>query len=105
MPVNDILLFDFVSLQFSCKGFSSYFVHRFYDKNPTASAILDKNDKRGVMDQLENGFTKSTQVHIQHGVNPTEQLRKLEPYVARSIKSRDPYYDDHIHDDKKKILS
>ena len=85
--------------------FPLIFVHRFYDKNPTASAILDKNDKRGVMDQLENGFTKSTQVHIQHGVNPTEQLRKLEPYVARSIKSRDPYYDDHIHDDKKKILS
>lgn len=54
-----------------------------------------------VMTQLPNGFTKGTSVHtLGPDINTTAELRWHKPYVSRSIKARDPYYDDHKHDAK-----
>ena len=56
---------------------------RFYDKTPGGEARMG-NTRGNVMEQVSNGFTKSTIVH-DYGphINTTEQLRKLHPYVAR----------------------
>ena len=44
------------------------------------------NTKGNVMEQADNGFTKSIAVHdFGPGLNTTEQLRRLDPYVARYV--------------------
>jgi protein phosphatase 1 regulatory subunit 32 len=73
---------------------------RFLDRTPQG------NDRQGhvwggIMIPREDGFTRSTTMH-NHGpqINTSETLRRLEPYVARSIKARDTFYDDHLYDTK-----
>lgn len=76
---------------------------RFYDMNPKGKARAGRTFGN-IHDQLPDGFTKSTAVHaFGPELDTTEQLRKLHPYVARSIKARDRYYDDHTHDAKKRV--
>ena len=57
----------------------------------------------GVQPQRPDGFTRSEGVHTgtlgQEG-NTTATLRRLEPYVARSLRARDVFFDDHTHDAK-----
>ncbi|CAH1799400.1 unnamed protein product [Owenia fusiformis] len=55
----------------------------------------------GIQPQLPDGFTKSTKVAT-YGpdVETTATLRRLHPYVARSVMARDKFYDDHTHDSK-----
>ena len=44
------------------------------------------NTKGNAMERLDNGFTKSISVHkFGPDLHTTEQLRRLEPYVARSV--------------------
>ena len=44
------------------------------------------NTKGNVMEQADNGFTKSIAVHdFGPELNTTEQLRRLDPYVARYV--------------------
>ncbi|KAL5010449.1 hypothetical protein ScPMuIL_012754 [Solemya velum] len=55
----------------------------------------------GLQRQKPDGFTKSTAVHSYgNDLNTTATLRCLEPYVSRSIKARDVFFDDHTHDHK-----
>ncbi|XP_071481212.1 stabilizer of axonemal microtubules 4-like [Diadema antillarum] len=76
---------------------------KFYDMNPKGKARAGRTFG-GVMDQLPDGFTKSTSVHSYGpALDTTHQLRTLHPYVARSIKARDVFFDDHTHDAKKHV--
>ncbi|XP_038073706.1 protein phosphatase 1 regulatory subunit 32-like [Patiria miniata] len=76
---------------------------KFYNMNPKGKARAGRTFGN-VMDQLPDGFTKSTAVHsFGPELDSTAQLRQLHPYVARSIKARDTYYDDHTHDTKRHI--
>ncbi|XP_064627223.1 stabilizer of axonemal microtubules 4-like isoform X2 [Lineus longissimus] len=93
---NDI----FVQTSDNPNRFITHYHTRFYDKTPF-STDREGHCRGDVQNQLPDGFTKSTYVHS-YGpeVNPTGTLRKLESYVARSVKARDPFYDDHTHDKK-----
>ncbi|XP_072045830.1 stabilizer of axonemal microtubules 4-like [Amphiura filiformis] len=74
-----------------------------YDMNPKGKARAGRTFG-AVMAQLPDGFTKSTAVHaFGPALDTTAQLRNLHPYVARSIKARDVYYDDHTHDVKRHV--
>ena len=57
----------------------------------------------GVQPLKADGFTRSEGVHTgtlgQEG-NTTATLRRLEPYVARSLRARDVFFDDHTYDRK-----
>ncbi|XP_054774334.2 stabilizer of axonemal microtubules 4-like [Lytechinus pictus] len=76
---------------------------KFYDMNPKGKARAGRTFG-GVMKQLPDGFTKSTSVHSYGpALDTTQQLRDLHPYVARSIKARDVFFDDHTHDAKKHV--
>jgi len=80
--------------------FITHYQTRFQDKTPYG---LDRDGHTwgGVQPHQPDGFTRSTQVH-EHGpeVSSTGTLRNLEPYVARSIKARDQFFDDHSYDTK-----
>ncbi|XP_002740326.1 stabilizer of axonemal microtubules 4-like [Saccoglossus kowalevskii] len=74
---------------------------RFWDMNPKGKARAGRTFG-SVMEHLPNGFTRSTAVHtLGDDIDTTAQLRHLHPYVARSIKATDTFYDDHTHDTKK----
>ena len=56
-----------------------------------------------------NGDANFDQLELSHKVHPpnvlqwnntTATLRRLEPYVARSLRARDVFFDDHTHDAK-----
>lgn len=80
--------------------FITHYMTKFLDRNP------EGKDREGhtwgsVQRQKADGFTKSSRVHdFAEDRNSTAILRNLEPYVARSIKARDPFFDDHTHDGK-----
>lgn len=84
----------------NAERFDTHYQTRFYDKNTTAKEHVENVNKCPKMPQLSNGFTKSTQVQKEADLNTAEQMRKLHPYVARSINARDVYYDDHTHENK-----
>lgn len=97
---NNDKFFETAETTASLRRFHTHYGDRFYDKNPNGEARMGCT--RGeIMTQLPDGFTKSTSVHS-YGpdLNTTAQLRGQMPYVARSIKARDPYHDDHTHDSK-----
>ncbi|KAI8487067.1 PREDICTED: protein phosphatase 1 regulatory subunit 32-like [Branchiostoma belcheri] len=80
--------------------FVTHYKIRFHDKNPEG---IDREGHTwgGLQEQLPDGFTKSTAVHSYGpAIHTTDTLRRLHPYVARSIKGTDPFYDDHTHDSK-----
>ncbi|XP_070541928.1 stabilizer of axonemal microtubules 4-like [Ptychodera flava] len=81
----------------------SHYDTRFWDMNPKGKARAGRTFGN-VKDKLPDGFTRSTAVHS-YGpeLDTTGQLRNLHPYVARSIKSTDTFYDDHTHDGKKHV--
>ena len=58
-----------------------------------------------VQPHVEDGFTKSEKLHslgTGEKWDPSDQLRNQVPYQAKSIKSRDVFFDDHTHDAKNK---
>jgi len=71
--------------------FNTHYKLRFYDKNP---AVLCKDlNKATTMQQAQNGFTKSTCVQsFGKPRDRSEELHEMHPYVARSTRSRDPYF-------------
>ena len=74
----------------SLKRFETHYKLRFGDKNLKMDQILSK--KPNLMTLSSNGFMKSTKVHS-HG-NPNDVCKRhLHPYVARSIRLRDPSSD------------
>jgi len=82
------------------KRFDTHYKTRFYNKNSTADELIGKVNECPTMPQLPNGFTKSTQVQKEEDFNTSVQMRNLHPYVARSIKASDTFFDDHVHDNK-----
>ncbi|EDO43736.1 predicted protein [Nematostella vectensis] len=97
---NNDQFFETAETADTLRRFGTHYRAKFYDMNPMGEARMGRT--RGeVMVQLPDGFTKSTSVH-EFGpvINTTVQLRELEPYQARSIKARDPFHDDHTHDQK-----
>ncbi|PVD28154.1 hypothetical protein C0Q70_10739 [Pomacea canaliculata] len=73
---------------------------RFQDENPKGRDRLG-HTRGAVQRQKSDGYTMSTRTHsFGPDINTTRELRSLEPYVARSIKGRDPFYDDHTYDSK-----
>jgi hypothetical protein len=48
----------------------------------------------------EDGFTKSTSLHVQEPINTFAELRNMDAYQSRSIRATDQFYDDHSHDHK-----
>lgn len=84
--------------------FITHYDTRFYDITPQGK---DREGYivGGIQPQLPDGFTKSTKV-ASYGsdIETTATLRRLNPYVARSIKARDKFFDDHTHDNKQHKL-
>jgi len=74
----------------------------YWDMNPVGK-FREGHCRGGVQDQLDNAFIRSTKVH-DYGpkIDNTEMIRKLDPYQAKSMKSRDPFVEreTHIHDHK-----
>ncbi|XP_052242813.1 protein phosphatase 1 regulatory subunit 32-like isoform X2 [Dreissena polymorpha] len=90
----------FVAVDDNPARFVTHYMTRFTDSTPVGLA-REGHCRGGVQDQKPDGFTKSTAVHsLGQETNSTEALRRLQPYVARSIKSRDVFYDDHTYDSK-----
>ncbi|KAH9518464.1 hypothetical protein Btru_016864 [Bulinus truncatus] len=55
----------------------------------------------GVQDPRPDGFTKSNTINNYGNEPPSSYvLPRIEPYVGRSIRARNPFYDDHSHDGK-----
>jgi len=80
--------------------FITHYMTKFIDRNPKG-ADREGQTWGGVMRQQADGFTKSTNVHkYGNEANSTATLRNLHPYVAKSITSRDPFFDNHVHDNK-----
>jgi len=85
--------------------FNTLYKNRFSDKTPKGEQRMG-NVKGNVFERLDNGFTKSTFIDkFGPELKPKEEIQKLEPYVARSIKTRDPFYFSHNHEDKKRLLA
>jgi len=90
----------FVSTSDNPARFITHYMTKFLDRNPKG---LDREGHTwgGVMEHQPNGFTKSTAQHsMGDDINSTAALRRLEPYVGRSTLSRDPFFDDHTHNNK-----
>ena len=51
-------------------------------------------------DIKEDGFTKSTLLHLQEPINTFAELRNMNSYQSRSIRATNAFYDDHSHDHK-----
>lgn len=73
---------------------------RFMDRRPVG-VDAEGHTWGGTLPPPGDGFTKNT---VYHGTTPkfdtTAIIRNLDPYVSRSIKARDTYFDDHIYDYK-----
>lgn len=90
----------FVAVDDNPSRFITHYMTRFRDRTEMG---LDREGhcRGGVQDQKPDGFTKSTTVHsLGTEYDSTETIRRLQPYVARSIKARDVFFDDHTHDAK-----
>ncbi|CAB4001151.1 Hypothetical predicted protein [Paramuricea clavata] len=84
--------------------FKTHYDSQFQDRNPTGEARLGRTAGH-VMPLPLDGFTKSTKVdNFGPQFNTTKQIQNLQPYVARSIKARDPLFDDHTHDTKFHVI-
>ncbi|KAK3096952.1 hypothetical protein FSP39_005069 [Pinctada imbricata] len=95
----------FVAVSDDVRRFTTHYMTRF-GPDPTPVGKDREGHTRGdVQLQKPDGFTKSTAVHS-YGpeIQTTETLRRLEPYVSRSIKARDTFYDDHTHDAKTRSM-
>lgn len=91
----------FVAVNDDYKRFTTHYMTRF-GPDPTPVGKDREGHTRGeVQHQKPDGFTKSTSVHSYgQDIDATGTLKRLEPYVARSIKARDVFFDDHTHDAK-----
>ncbi|KAL3884068.1 hypothetical protein ACJMK2_030290 [Sinanodonta woodiana] len=90
----------FVATADDPRRFITHYMTRFTDSTPQGRE-RDGHCHGGVQDQKPDGFTKSTSVHSNGpDFNSTDTIRRLHPYVARSIKVRDVFFDDHTHDSK-----
>ncbi|XP_013385451.1 protein phosphatase 1 regulatory subunit 32 [Lingula anatina] len=88
----------FVQTSDNPRRFITHYATRFPDPTPEDKE-REGHCRGGVHLQKSDGFTKSTAVHS-YGpdINTTATLRSLHPYVGRSIRARDSYFDDHTHD-------
>ncbi|XP_046360732.2 protein phosphatase 1 regulatory subunit 32-like isoform X2 [Haliotis rufescens] len=87
------------------RRFITHYMTRFNDITPMGME-REGHCRGGVQHQKPDGFTKSTAVHGNGAdINTTDTLRRLEPYVSRSIKARDVFFDDHLHDTKSHRLT
>lgn len=80
--------------------FVTHYQTRYLDRTPKG---LDREGHTwgGVQPQRQDGFTRSTRVHGNGAeLDSTTTLRTLEPYVARSMKARDAFFDDHTYDNR-----
>lgn len=91
----------FVAVNDDYRRFTTHYMTRF-GPDPTPVGKDREGHTRGeIQRQKPDGFTKSTSVHSYgQDIHTTDTLRRLEPYVARSMKARDVFYDDHTHDAK-----
>ncbi|XP_005090613.1 protein phosphatase 1 regulatory subunit 32 [Aplysia californica] len=81
--------------------FLTHYMTRF-GTDPTPVGVDRAGHLRGgVQRQKLDGFTKSTAVN-NYGNEPqsSDVLRRVEPYVGRSMKARNVFFDDHTHDAK-----
>ncbi|XP_052807278.1 protein phosphatase 1 regulatory subunit 32-like isoform X2 [Mya arenaria] len=90
----------FVAVDDNPNRFITHYMTRFMDRTEQGKD-REGHCRGGLQDQKPDGFTKSTAVHS-YGpeLDTTHTIRRLEPYVSRSIKARDVFYDDHTHDAK-----
>lgn len=75
---------------------------RYLDRTPVG---LDREGHvwGNVQRQLPDGFTRSTETHHNANgspINTNHQLLHLEPYVGKSLKAHDQFFDDHTYDRK-----
>ncbi|EDV26325.1 uncharacterized protein TRIADDRAFT_54198 [Trichoplax adhaerens] len=80
----------------AAEGFLTTYNAKF--RNVNSGKNFSQRSPANINPAKPDGYTKSIQVH--KSSDTTAALRKLNPYVARSIKRRDPYYDDHVYDHK-----
>ncbi|RUS91534.1 hypothetical protein EGW08_000649, partial [Elysia chlorotica] len=81
--------------------FITHYMTRF-GPDPTPVGVDRAGHLRGgVQCQKPDGFTKSTAVNS-YGNAPasSDVLRRIEPYVGRSMKARNVFFDDHTYDSK-----
>ncbi|XP_045197133.2 protein phosphatase 1 regulatory subunit 32-like isoform X1 [Mercenaria mercenaria] len=90
----------FVATDDNPKRFVTHYMTRFRDRTEVG-VDREGHCRGGLQDQKPDGFTKSTSVHS-YGpeIQSTETLRRLHPYVARSLQARDVFFDDHTYDSK-----
>lgn len=97
---NNDQYFETAETAESLRRFNTHYNAKHYDMNPRGDDRKGRTEGN-VFTQLPNGFTKGTSVHsFGPEIDTTAELRWQKPYVARSIKARDPYHDDHTHDAK-----
>lgn len=90
----------FVATDDDPRRFITHHMTRFIDRTAVGKD-REGHCRGGVLDPRPDGFTRSTTVHnFGPEINATSNMHNLEPYVARSIKVRDVFYDDHTYDTK-----
>eukprot|EP00062_Callorhinchus_milii_P003577 gi/632941041/ref/XP_007885656.1/ PREDICTED: protein phosphatase 1 regulatory subunit 32 [Callorhinchus milii] len=58
----------------------------------------------GIQKAARDGFTLNTNIHkLGTDYNVTESLRRIHPHVARTLKAKDQFYDDHTYDHKQRV--
>jgi protein phosphatase 1 regulatory subunit 32 len=72
---------------------------QYYDKNP-AGEMRQGRVIGAVQPHREDGFTKSEKLHTGQGPawDASALIYNNDPYQSRSVKARDPFFDDHKHD-------
>ncbi|XP_031556028.1 protein phosphatase 1 regulatory subunit 32-like [Actinia tenebrosa] len=97
---NNDKFFETAETEELLRRFDTHYNAKLYNMNPAGDARMG-HTRGNLQTQLPDGFTKSTSVHkFGPDINTTVQLRGQKPYQARSIKARDPFFDDHTYDKK-----
>jgi protein phosphatase 1 regulatory subunit 32 len=80
--------------------FITEYQNRFIDRTATG-ADREGHTWGGTFPPKDDGFTRSTRVHNPGPpLNSNAVLQNVNPYVGRSIKARDTFFDDHTYDSK-----
>ncbi|KAK0041813.1 protein phosphatase 1 regulatory subunit 32 [Biomphalaria pfeifferi] len=91
----------FVQTEDNKMRFMTHYMSRF-GPDPTPVGVDRAGHLRGgVQDPRSDGFTKSNTINSFGNEPPSSYiLRRIEPYVGRSIRARNQFYDDHTYDSK-----
>lgn len=89
----------YVHTRDSAARFLTNYTTQFLDTTPVGKD-REGHTAFGVLPAQADGFTKSTKTHFNKDFRPGQLVRSMDPYQAKSVVTRDRFYDDHTYDRK-----